>query len=298
MVIMVACLAGLSISWVVIDYPILCMLVIGVVLMNIFYLNTGGFSPFLVVLLLICCTLLPIMAQQSFFLALLVSFGLCVAAIVALMVNWLLHGLFPDNDISQEQIEKADALGLKEDKPTEQRVRATIASMIAVMPVVFVVFTFELTNSALIMIFAVVLAQNPDLQTGYKGCMAMILGNTIGGLVAAGIYLLISYVPSFWFLLLIMFVTASHYAQSAFSSKKLAPLSGMILSTIVLLVGSALLSEDATAAEKFITRIAQIILLTFYIVGAFSLASMDWGAIAKRFIGRYSPKGTSKLRTH
>ncbi len=280
-VIVIACLAGLGISWFFIDYPLLCMLIIGLALMNIFYLNTGGFSPFLVVLLLICCTLLPVLAQQSFVLALLVSFGLLFAPLVALLINWLLHALLPDNDISEQQIESADALEVKHEKPIPQRVKTTLTSLVAVMPVVLLVFTLELTNSALIMIFAVMLAQNPDLQTGYKGCIALILGNSIGGLIAAAMFTLLTFIPSYWFMLMLSFLVASVCAQTAFSDRKMAPLAGMVLSTVVLLVGSALLSGDVTAGEKFLTRILQIFLLTLYIVGAFSLASMDFSKVLK-----------------
>ncbi|SMF29020.1 Predicted membrane protein [Alteromonadaceae bacterium Bs31] len=275
-VIVLACIAGLTISWFLIDYPVICMLVIGVALMNIFYLNSGGFSPFLVVLLLICCTLLPLLAQQSFGLSLLVAFGLLFAALLALLINWLLHGLLPDNDITEQQIENADALEVQEGKPVAQRVKMTLTSLIAVMPVVLIVFTMELTNSALIMIFAVMLAQNPDLQTGYKGCLALIVGNTLGGIVAGVIFSMLIFVPSYGFMLMLTFIVASLCAQTAFSDHKLSPLAGMVLSTVVLLVGSALLSADATALEKFVTRILQILTLTLYIVGAFSLASMDF----------------------
>jgi len=282
-VIIIACFAGLTISWLFIDYPILCLTIIGVALMNIFYLNTGGFSPFLVVLLLVCVTLLPLMAQQSQGLALLVAFGLLIGAIVALLVNWLLHAIFPDHDISAQQIENADPLETNAQKPIDARVKTTLTSMFVVLPIVFLVYILEMSNAALIMIFTVIFAQNPDLQSGYKACIALIIGNCMGGLAAAIIFSLMMFVPSLVFLWLVTFVTSVICAQHIFSDKKHAPLAAMALSTIVLLVGSALLSGDASAGEKFITRILQILGLTLYIVGAFSLASLDWKALLSRF---------------
>ncbi|TVZ41202.1 Protein of unknown function (DUF2955) [Alteromonadaceae bacterium 2753L.S.0a.02] len=271
---------GLLVSSLFADTPLLCIAVVAVCLLNAFFLNTGGLNSLLVTLLLITITLLPLMAQQSYGLALLVSVGLFIGVVTALCINWLLHALIPD--VEQQPENPQDPLEINSVQTLDKRIQQARNSLVAVLPVVIAVYSFELTNSALVMIFAVILAQNPDLQAGYKGCMGLLLGNTLGGLIAVLIYALLTLVPSLSFLVLMTFVFASLCAQRIFSAHRMAPVASMVLSTICLLIGSVLLGDGTSAGEKFIVRIFQIFIVTLYVVGAFSLLTLDWKTILGR----------------
>lgn len=272
--IVAAGMVGLMLSIFFIDYPVVCMLLIGVLLMNIFYLNTSGFSPFLIVLLLICVTTIPILGQQSNALA--VGFGLffMVAAILAMLINWLMHGLLPDSPKTVLSMAAKEVAAPPKKLADDERLNSALTSTFVVLPIVLLFFSLELSNAALIMIFVVILAQNPDLQTGFKGCVAMILGNTVGGVVAIVMYNLIMLAPTFTFLVLLMLLVSLVATPMVFSGKKFAPLIAMALSTVVLLIGSTVLSDGAGAADKFYSRIIQIFMVTLYVVAAFSLAQL------------------------
>lgn len=266
---------GLVIAVFFIDYPVVCMLLIGVLLLNIFYLNTAGTSPLMVTLLLLSVTVIPILGQQSTILALGFGAGFLVAVIVTLLITWLMNGLLPDPPINPQSLKTSKASQeIKKTITEDERVNAAWTSTFVVLPIILLFFSFELTSAALVMIFVVMLAQNTDMQTGFKGCVGMIIGNSIGGLVAIIFYTILMLAPTYTFMILLMLLVSLMSAPKIFSPHKHAPLAKMALSTVLLLIGSTVLSDDADAGSKFHTRIMQIFMVTIYVVAAFSLAQL------------------------
>ena len=121
------------------------------------------------------------------------------------------------------------------------------------------------------LLFIAMLAQQPDVKIGVKGSMALIIGNTAGGVAAIVFYNLLIAVPDYVFLILLTILFSLFFGERIFSGKPMAGLYAAAFSTVILLVGSTTGDFGGDAGSKFYIRIVQIIAAAVYIVGVFTL---------------------------
>jgi len=182
----------------------------------------------------------------------------------------MMHEVIPDKIVETQT-------GAKVIEPIAEkatRVRYALLSTLMIMPVVTFFFYFNLSSAILVLAFIAILAQKPDLVAGIKGSAALMIGNSIGGIVAIAMYSILILVPNFTMLNLMMGLTALYFSRLIFSESKLAPVYAMAFSTVIILISSAT-SSDADANEKFYTRLFQIAAACAYVVFATILA-MPW----------------------
>lgn len=262
-----ASLAGMLLVWTVVPFMVVCLLLIGLGLFWIFLLNARGVSPFLIVMLTIGVTLLPMLALNSPALAGQVALGLVFGGAVSVLIVWLAFVLVPDpsgatSDIVPEQLpEKSFSVQLH---------YATVSTLI-VMPLVVVFYMLNFSGAALMMVFVAIMAQQPQLKSTVVGGVMMVLGNTFGGLVAIIVYNLLVAVPSFAFLLLVVLLFSLLFAQLIFSGHKLAAVYASAFTTMLVLLGSSTGTFGKEADVNFYLRILQIIMASVYMTGAASL---------------------------
>ena len=139
------------------------------------------------------------------------------------------------------------------------------------MPVVVVFFTLNWSGGLLVMIFIAIFAQSPDASAGSKAGQALILGNALGGLAAIAAYNVLVAVPNFGFFIALMCLASLFFGSRVFSDHPMAPLYGMALKTLVLLIGSATMPFGGEVDAKFYTRLAQIALVAIYTFVVFTL---------------------------
>ena len=271
LVIGLGCGVGLALTYFTIHYPIVCILAIAIMLFHIFYANMRGVSPLIVVFLLIGITAIPLVGMESFSLATSIAGGLMLSGGLAFVFVWVAHGFIPDR-VSEVNAQAAPAA--HPPMSEYEQIRSAAISTLVVLPVVFVFFTFKMTGSLLVMVFIAMLAQQPDVKTGAKGSLALIIGNTAGGIAAILFYNLLVAVPSFIYLILIAILFSLFFGERIFSGKPMAGVYATAFATVVLLVGSTTGDFGGEAGSKFYTRIIQIISAGAYIVGAFMLLEL------------------------
>jgi hypothetical protein len=278
----VACIGGsvslgLLICRVLVPYPILCMVGLGLVLFQIFYFNTGGASAFFVVWLLIAATLIPFVGTQSLPLAVEIAKSLVLVGVAAILVAWFAFALFPHSSV------RGGAGAAKGSSPPgsanlsrQDRFRSAALSTLVVLPVLGVFFTLQWTDALVTLVFIAILAQQPSLTTGIRGGLTLVLGNLAGGFAAILFYHLLVAVPTYGFLIALTLLAALLVSDRLFSDRPMAPIYGMAFSTLLLLVGSATASSGDEVDERFYSRIAQIVAAAVYIVGALALLEQLW----------------------
>jgi len=271
MVIAIGCGVGLVITYFTIHYPIVCVLIIAILLFHIFYANVRGVSPLIVAFLTIGVTAIPLMGMESFSLATGIAGGLMLSGGLAFVFVWIAHGFIPDRVIDTPASVAPVAHPVMS---AHEQVRSAAISTLVVLPVVIVFFTLKMTDMLLVMIFIAMLAQQPDVKTGAKGSMGLIIGNTAGGIAAIFFYNLLVAVPNFLFLILLAALFGLLFGERIFSGKPMAGLYATAFSTVILLVGSTTGDLGGDAESKFYTRIIQIIMAGAYIVGAFLLLEL------------------------
>jgi uncharacterized membrane protein YgaE (UPF0421/DUF939 family) len=110
----------------------------------------------------------------------------------------------------------------------------------------------------------------PGFAKDFKGGLALIIGNAIGGIAAIIFYELLVMVPQYIFLIFLTLLAGLMFGSRLFSGKPKAQLYGMAYSTLLLVIGSTT-SSTGEAGAKVYTRIIQIMVAVVYVVVAFGL---------------------------
>jgi hypothetical protein len=267
-------------------FPAVFILVITLLIFWISYWNNSGGNEFVITMLLVGLTAMPVLGVIDQRLAQIFTFGFLFSCFVSLLLTMIMHEVIHDKtdkseqalshkNTTLEQTEKNTVTELDDDgellPEKATRVKLALLSTLMIMPVVGF-FLMSQSSALLVLVFVALLAQKPDLVTGVKGSKALLLGNSIGGIIAIVMYNLLKVAPTFSFLLLLFALTVGLLAKLIFSEKPAAPLYAMAFGTVIILIASAS-SGAADADEKFYARIMQIACACGYIIFATILAN-------------------------
>jgi hypothetical protein len=237
-----SCFLGFMFGWFFIGIPMVFVLLLGLILLHLFYSAT--IKPLLKVWLLISLFLIPLLSTLSYQTGAVVSISLVINAIVAVILVWFVFTIFPFSYSDSAMETKKAAV-----KSTPaQRFRMALIN----------------TESILVLIFIAVLSINPK-GSNFKAGMMLILANLAGGVSAILAYNLLVVVPDFFFLILITLVISLYFGEKVYSGKPTASLYGTAFSTYLLVLGSVTASEG-DAGEKVWDRILQIGIAVTYVV--------------------------------
>ncbi len=264
LVIFGGCLIGLLLAMTVISYPAVCLLILGLMLFRIFYAANKGLAPFAVIMSVMGITVIPLLSIPSIKLSVELVEALLSSGVIAVLVALVFFYLIPT--VPQETPQPAAPANAF----TLNNAQAAFISTAVIWPLLALYFTFS-WSTILILVFAAILAQKPDLATTVKGGAALVIANFAGGLVAVGIYWCLVFAPEPLFLIVIMGFAALVFAQKIFSDDPMAQLYGSAFTAVLLLVGSTAASQDGNAAEAFIGRVFQITMAALYVAVAFYL---------------------------
>lgn len=245
-------------------YPLVFSLMISTGLYLNFYLAARGGSQLIVLLCTLAMLLIPLMGGTQPALALMVTEGFLVSAVVALFCTQLAHTLVPGGTVASLAQVHSEA------HPSQSAWLSTAV----ILPVVLVCLAFDMTGAVLPLIMIATLSQKPDFSTGAKGGLALIAANLGGGLAAVLFYQLLRISPTYPFLVLGLFAMALLFGQRIFSSRPTAPLYASAFSTVLILIGSGTSEFGGDTGAAFYKRVLLIALAVCYVVGSLSLLQM------------------------
>ena len=254
-------------AW-LLPFPLVFVPLVTLVLFRIFYAKASGSSPLLVMWLMIAVLVIPLVTMLSPGMAVVVAFGLVGGAAATILMVWITYLFFPDPPGVSEVAAEAAAPPAPELPSPRERFRAAVETTLVVAPVFVLFYTLQLADSILILIFIALLSSQPGFAQSYKGGVALIMGNVIGGMGAIIFYNLLIFVPEFYFMLMLTLLFGLIFSGQLFSGKKTAPLFGMAFSTVLLVVGSSTTSTDEAGSAVY-TRVIQIMVAVVYVVTAF-----------------------------
>lgn len=279
------CLFGIVYSSTLLGYPVLFMLVMWLLLFLIFYANTGGISPNLFMWMMFGVIVVPLLGMQSFGLSLAVASYLIAGGVAAVALTWLAQVLIPETLASPNHLTTPALPPQKQPGMSiTHRMRTAGVSTLAVGPLVTVVYTFNLADKLLMMVFVALMAQVASSAAGTKAGAAMVIGNVLGGAAAIVFYYLLLGAPNYVFLIVLTLLGSLIFAKANFSQSKMAPFYGMAFSNLLLLIGQSTAPGSDTAGLKFVLRVSQITLAAIYLILAFK--------VLERFLA--TPQGTKK----
>ena len=267
LVVAVACAVGLAVGLLLVPFPVVYLLVLGLLLFHLFYAHTKGAPALIITWMLIALLLIPILASLSSALAIAIAGYIIFGSAVALVIVWLAHIAMPDPPQATTKVSTAAA---EKTRSAEREIYRALMSTAVVFPVAALFFAFQSASSLVILVFIALLTLQPSLAAGYKAGLALIVGNLAGGIASMIFYDLLVVAPHFAFMVSLTLLSALLFAAGLFSSSRWAPLFGMAFSTLLLIIGSTT-SSYGEAGDKASTRVIQITLAVIYAVVAHNL---------------------------
>ncbi len=271
--------AGLVISSLLLSYPPVLLIAIGIGLLITFRYTTQGGSPFVTILALIALLLVPVLAMSSIELAAQITIWLVINLAIGLAVAGLMFLVLPADQESQQAAAPSETA-------LDSQYRA-IRMTVVTFPLAVAFFWFG-WSSVLVLIFTAVLAQQLGAATTLRAGLVLLIANFAGGISAIVIYEVLVMAPNFVLMSVLMLAICGLSGSAIFSGKSYAPLVASGLNTTLILLGGAMAPFGDDADAKFGDRIGQIAMAVIYVIIAFEILSSIWqpkDAVLKNEIG-------------
>jgi Protein of unknown function (DUF2955) len=257
----VGCIFSLLIALIFIDRPLDFALVIALIVFLEFLALARGKSA--AGIFLITTSFVPLMAVSSLELAYALVHDLIVGSILAVLLTFLVHALFPAHSVGEQALPNA----IEESSP----VRAALANA-AVLMSLFVYFMGSGTPTSIIVIMttAITILQQSAIA-GKGAALGLFMGNVVGGFAAAAAYLLISLLPAPAFLFLVVFLFGLLFGAKIAAGADMAPIYTVATATFLVVLGLGLSPLPQDSGTLFVSRVWTVAVASLYTVGVASV---------------------------
>jgi hypothetical protein len=195
--------------------------------------------------------------------------ALATSGVVSVMLFALVHVFFPEPKSAFSGFAAA---------PLEKKQRwyAAFRAMIISYPVVCFFFIFQISEALLTMMFIALLSLMITSEKSIKLSAFLVISNGIGGLLAIAAFSILSIVPNIVFYSLFIGLIAILMATKIYTVPEKAPIFATAFSTLLVLVGSTLMSSGDIDSNTLI-RIFQLVLIGIYmILASLFLETRNW----------------------
>jgi hypothetical protein len=240
-------------------YPLVHLLLVGLILFHLFYARAGGANPIIVVFAVIGVMAIPLVGSVSEALASGVAKGLSAGAALAVAMVYASAALFPDPaELGPTVVASGGARKTKDAKPPPppQRVRLALAlrSLVVIYPLYVAFLLFSLVDLAVVLIFAALLGLEPTFGKHWAAGKGLILANLAGGMVAVVVYNVLIWVPAYLFFLLLVALAGLVVGRLIFSETPLGKLLAGGITTVFVVLGPVLYVVVAFGIMERLTR--------------------------------------------
>ncbi|WP_045417315.1 DUF2955 domain-containing protein [Vibrio campbellii] len=260
---------GLLLSGGMTQYPIVLLIAVGLMMAWGYYLFTDPKWNLFATILLIAVLMLPFMAINNPAISLVLASGLAISGAVSVAIFALVHIYLPEPDsefagYAQPPIGK------------EQRWHASFRAMLISFPVVCFFFVFQISQALLTMMFVALLSLMITSEKSVKLSAFLIISNGIGGMLAISAFSILAIVPNIFFYTAFIALLAVWIGKKIYTVPEKAPIFATAFSTLLVLIGSTLMSSGDIDSNTFI-RIFQLVLVgTYMILASLFLETRQW----------------------
>ncbi|WP_295890733.1 DUF2955 domain-containing protein [uncultured Vibrio sp.] len=260
---------GLFLSNGITQYPLPLLVVVGLMMLWGYYLFTDPKWNLFATILIIAVLMLPFMAISNPGVSVLLATGLASSGVVAVAIFALVHIYFPE-DHKEFQGYQASPL------TKQQRWHAAFRAMLISFPVVCFFFVFQISEALLTMMFIALLSLMITSEKSVKLSAFLIITNGIGGLMAIGVFSILSLVPNILFYTLFISLVAIVIATQIYTNPAKAPVYATAFSTVLVLLGSTLMSSGDIDSNMIVRLVQLFIIGVYMIVVSFFLETRNW----------------------
>ena len=255
------CAVNLFVALIFADRPLSLILTVGLLIFVEFLALARGRA--VAAIFLMTTSFVPLMAVSSLDLAYALVYELIVGSILALLLIFLAHALFPERGVSQQAVVQ------------DTREGAPLAAALANTGVLMTLFVYFMgtgtpTSIIVIMVTAITVLQQ-SAAAGPGATFGLIAGNIAGGLAATIAYLLITLLPSPAFLFLVVLFFGMIFGAEIAAGGRYAPLYAVGTATFLVVLGLGLSPLPQDSATIFLSRISTVILASLYTIGIASV---------------------------
>ncbi|TMX31576.1 hypothetical protein DA096_11905 [Vibrio rotiferianus] len=260
---------GLLLSGGITQYPIVLLIAVGLMMGWGYYLFTDPKWNLFATILLIAVLMLPFMAINNPAISVVLASGLAISGAVSVAIFALVHIYLPEPDsefagYAQPPIGK------------EQRWHASFRAMLISFPVVCFFFVFQISEALLTMMFVALLSLMITAEKSVKLSAFLIISNGIGGILAISAFSILAIVPNIFFYTAFIALLAVLIGKKIYTAPEKAPIFATAFSTLLVLIGSTLMSSGDIDSNTFI-RIFQLVLVgTYMILASLFLETRQW----------------------
>ncbi|CAH1580911.1 MULTISPECIES: DUF2955 domain-containing protein [Vibrio harveyi group] len=260
---------GLLLSGGITQYPIVLLIAVGLMMAWGYYLFTDPKWNLFATILLIAVLMLPFMAINNPAISVVLASGLAISGAVSVAIFALVHIYLPEPD-SEFAGYAAPPIG------KEQRWHASFRAMLISFPVVCFFFVFQISEALLTMMFVALLSLMITSEKSVKLSAFLIISNGIGGILAILAFSILAIVPSIFFYTAFIALLAVVIGKKIYTVPEKAPIFATAFSTLLVLIGSTLMSSGDIDSNTFI-RIFQLVLVgTYMILASLFLETRQW----------------------
>lgn len=260
---------GLLLSGGITQYPIVLLIAVGLMMAWGYYLFTDPKWNLFATILLIAVLMLPFMAINNPAISVVLASGLAISGAVSVAIFALVHIYLPEPD-SEFAGYAAPPIG------KEQRWNASFRAMLISFPVVCFFFVFQISEALLTMMFVALLSLMITSEKSVKLSAFLIISNGIGGILAILAFSILAIVPSIFFYTAFIALLAVVIGKKIYTVPEKAPIFATAFSTLLVLIGSTLMSSGDIDSNTFI-RIFQLVLVgTYMILASLFLETRQW----------------------
>ena len=268
---------GLTFTLFLHPYPVVFVLMLGLVFFNIYYfINRHGSFVFALICLL-SVLILPMMTTAHEELAIVFALYFGFSAALAIVIFIIANVLFPDPPGSPGPTDAGFQRGY-----SEVAAKASLKSTLVILPLVVLFNAFELTGGLLVVIYAAILSLAAESSAGWNAGVTMFRATLMGAAATVVVYALLVAVPEMHFLTILWLVTMLIFARIIFSDHPLSKYAGSGATAMTVLVATSL-GAGADYFDKIVIRAMLIALAALYV--GFALAIVD------RYLFRESEPG-------
>lgn len=273
-------LVGLSVSMGVTNYPLILLLLVGLLMFYAYYLFLDPYWNFFATILMIAVMLLPYLGITHSGLAIYVGVGLIVSGVLAVIGFVILHWLLPEDNQQAVSVDPPPQL------TRQHRAIDAFKALIVAYPIIVYFYYFQINGAILTMVFIGILSLQITAVKSIKISVFLLLTNGLGGLLALIMYELLVTTPEFLFLLALVTLVSLVIGAKIYQQPEKAPVWAGVMSAMLVVLGGTISSDSKLIEVSFYGRIGQIVLASAYMILASVLVEL-WHKY-------YQPLQTSK----
>jgi hypothetical protein len=250
--------AALVVASVFAEWPVVYTLLLGLLLLFGFLLDTAGKTIPATLLLTLSATL-PLVSAQSVDAAAALAFAFVEAVVMAILIVWIMFALFP------APLSQTTAPPLVRPPSPD----TALANTLIVLPaLILFMASGQMTFVVLLVIIAIIRLRG---QIGAsRSALGLLFGNFLGGAGATIAFGLMTVQPGLAFFLLLVALFGLIFGARIATAR--VPIYTVAFVTFLILLGIGVSPLPTETGEAFTSRLVDVALAGFYAVGASSLS--------------------------